>query len=310
MSLLSKIKKGNADLPARIVIAGPEGIGKSAYASLAPNPLFIAAEDGLTGLEHLERFTPTTLEELKKLLDEVEGSKSLGYETLVIDTADWLERTIHASLCRAHNVRSIEEYGKGYGKGYVAAATELTSLLAQLDNIRHKQRMGIVVLSHVQIRTHTPPGSDPYDRYEMKGHKQFTGLLREWPDACLFMVYETFTTKDKGNDKVVGGERIMRTNWAPGWDAKNRYNLPDPIRVNRERGFAELLTDIAKYRNTPKLQLTDAELREKIRTLAPLASFPEEGDSKAKFDALYAQLDTLPHASLTAILARLEELVG
>ena len=70
MSLLSKIKKGNADLPARIVIAGPEGIGKSTFASNAPNPLFVSAEDGLTGLEHVDRFTPGAFEELKKFMDE------------------------------------------------------------------------------------------------------------------------------------------------------------------------------------------------------------------------------------------------
>ncbi len=310
MSYLQKIKKGNADLPPRVVAAGPEGIGKSTFAANAPEPLFIAAEDGLTGLEHVDRFTPSTFDELKKFLDEIEGSAEIAFRTLAIDTADWLERMIHAHLCKAGGVKFIEDYAKGFGKGYAAASAELVSLLAQLDRIRHKHKVSVIILSHVQIKSHTPPGSDPYDRYEMKGHKGFTGILREWPDACLFMVYETFLTKEKGgNEKVIGGERIMRTIWAPGWDAKNRYNLPDPIPLDKDRGYSALLDLIAEHRGAPQKQQTAEELRDRIRTLAPLAGF-EDDEAKARFQAWFDKLETHPIDQLKAGLKSLEEKVN
>ncbi len=44
-SFLSKIKKGVV-LPPRVALIGQIKIGKSTYASKAPKPLFIAAEDG------------------------------------------------------------------------------------------------------------------------------------------------------------------------------------------------------------------------------------------------------------------------
>lgn len=308
MSFLSKIKKGANDLPPRVVAAGPEGVGKSTWASHAPDPLFIAAEDGLTGLEYVDRFTPITLDEVKRFMDEIETALTLAFKSIVVDTADWLERIIHAQLCRTGGVRFIEEYGKGYGKGHAAAASELISLLAQLDRIRARHRVNLIILSHVHIRNHAPPGGEPYDRYEMKGNKGFTGILREWPDACLFMVYETFVTKDRGVEKVVGGERIMHTCWAPGWDAKNRYNLPDPLPLDRERGFVAFLDAVGKYR-AAEVKMTDAELRVRIRNLAPLAKF-ENDESRQRFAALEAQLDTFTASKLKPILEALEKLVG
>ena len=309
-SFLSRIKKGTADLAPRIVAAGPEGIGKSTFASNAPNPLFVSAEDGLTGLEHVDRFTPGAFEELKKFMDEIETAPTLAFKSLVLDTADWLERMIHTHLCKLGNVKFIEDYAKGYGKGHAAAAAELVSLLAQLDRIRHKHRVNIIILSHVHIRSHTPPGGEPYDRYEMKGNKGFTGILREWPDACLFMVYETFVTKDRGgSEKVVGGERIMHTSWAPGWDAKNRYNLPDPLPLDRERGFSALLDSIAKHKSVQQVVPTEAELRATIRTLAPLVKFPDE-EAKTRFETWFTNIDTHTHPNLLAVKTKLEQLVG
>ena len=307
MSFLSKIKKGTTDLPPRVVLSGPEGIGKSTFGAKAPKPLFIVSEDGLTGLEDINRLTPATFKEMLDDLADMERASSVDFRTLAIDTADWLERLIQDHCCKRDSKSNIEDYG--YGKGYKIVEPELVSLLAQLDRIRHKHKVGVIILSHVQIKSHTPPGSDPFDRYEMKGHKGFTGILREWPDACLFAVYETFTTKNDGNEKTIAGERIIHTQWAPGWDAKNRYNLPDPLPLDRERGYSLLLEAIEQHRNKPAKRATPEELREKIRNLAPLAAFPDD-DAKARFMGWFEGIETHPVEQLTAGLATLEKLVG
>lgn len=113
MSILNKIKRGHANLPPRILLAGPEGIGKSTFGSKSPNPLFISAEDGLTGLDHVQRFSPANLAEVHTLVDQPEITQ---FKTLVVDTTDWLERLICSSICARDGKSDIEEYG--YGKGY------------------------------------------------------------------------------------------------------------------------------------------------------------------------------------------------
>lgn len=260
-TILSKIKRGGESLPPRVSLAGPEGIGKSTFGASAPSPLFISQEDGLTGLDHVERFYPETFADVIGLVDELTANGS-SFKTLIIDTVDWLERSIHAFVCKRDDKAGIEEYG--YGKGYKVAEQELVLLLSKLDALRQRQKMGIILLSHVHIKAFSSPDGTTWDRYEMKGHKGFTGILREWPDACLFAVYEVFKTKEKGDqrEKVIGGDRVLHTQWSPGWDAKNRLGLPETLPLSWD-DFAA-----AVEANRPD------KLREKYMALLKTADMP------------------------------------
>jgi hypothetical protein len=52
-------------------------------------------------------------------------------------------------------------------------------------------------------------------------------LVREAADAVLFARFETELVKTNGKTRAYGeGNRIMYTESRPGWDAKNRFNLP------------------------------------------------------------------------------------
>lgn len=261
-NILQKIKRGGESLPPRVLLSGPEGIGKSTFAASAPSPIFIAQEDGLTGLDHVERLTPESFGEVLALVDSLAATET-DFKTVVIDTMDWLERSIHAYVCQRDGKAGIEDYG--YGKGYKVAEAELTLLLSKLDALRHNRKMGVILLSHVAIRTFNSPDGESWDRYEMKGHKGFTGILREWPDACLFAVYEVFKKKDRASntEKVVGGDRVIRTQWSPGWDAKNRLGLPETLPLSWDDFAREVEA------NSP------VKLREEYLSLLKTADMPE-----------------------------------
>jgi hypothetical protein len=315
-SYLSQIKQGDASLPPRTVLIGSIKIGKSTYASKAPDALFIAAEDGLTGLEDVNRLQPKSYEEVKGILDEIEKAPSVSFKTLVLDTLDWLERLAHKFICkRDKQPDNIEEYGGGWGKGDKVSAVEAVALCAQLDRIRHKHGVGVIILSHSEVKNITLPGSDPFDHYQMKGGKKWTGVFGEWPDAVLFAMFELFTTGKKDEKKVIQGERIIRTSPMPGWEAGNRYNLPDKLPLDQERGYLALLDEIAKNRNKSRASIvnvpepTPEELREKIRNLAPLAKFADD-EAKARFTGWFENLDSHPVEQLKAGLTGLEKVVG
>jgi hypothetical protein len=293
MSILAKIRRGNAAVPHRIVVAGPEGIGKSTLAAGAPKPLFIAAEDGLTGLEHVKRISPSGLNELYEILDALIVSVE-GHETIVIDTVDWMERMIYDGICSRDSKSNIEDYG--YGKGYTVAEAELVKILGKLDQIRTSHNVWIILLSHVEIKTFQDPRGDSWDRYQMKGNKRMTGILREWPDACLFATYEVFKTKEKGSqrEKAIGGERKLQTQWTPAWDAKNRLGLPEQIPLSWEALIAEIKS------NSP-----DA-LREKVKALYSTAKIPE--DRKAAWTKFTASLSDVPPEKLRGAIEKLTEL--
>lgn len=288
-NFLSKIKRGDNDLPPRIVLAGPEGIGKSTFGSKAPKPVFVSAEDGLTGLEHVPRFTPTSLEELHSFLDAMANDPG-EYKTLVVDTSDWLERFVAVSMCKRDNQDNIEAYG--YGKGFTLLEGEVVRILQKLDAIRLKNVI-IIILAHVNIRTFTDPSGPSWDRYEMKGHKKVTGLLREWPDACLFAIRQVFKKKEKtGRETTIGGERVVHTTWSTAWDAKNRLNLPETLELEWD-AFAKAMKE-----NSP------TALRDQVKKLFGTAKL--EAAEKAKWDKWMAAVDSQSPDKIKAAIEKLQ----
>lgn len=291
MSILTKIKRGGESLPPRVLLSGPEGIGKSTFGAGAPSPLFISQEDGLTGLDHVARISPETYADVTAMVEALTLDAG-EYRTLVLDTTDWLERSIHQFICKRDWKAGVEDYG--FGKGYKIAEQELSLLLAKLDTLRQRQKLGIILLSHVQIKTFSAPDGNTWDRYEMKGHKGFTGILREWPDACLFAVYEVYKTKDRGsnNEKVTGGGRVLHTTWSPGWDAKNRLGLSEVMELDYATFAAEV----------------EANRPDKLRAqfLDLLSTAKLEGEAKAKWEK--TPVEQLPADRIKVGIEKLKQL--
>lgn len=221
---LASVKKGRVDTPLCVVMYGPEGIGKSTFAANAPNPIFIDAEDGSTRLD-VSRFpVPENWEHVRESLALLANEKH-EYQSVAIDTADWIEPLIYEHVCTAGSKSSIEDFG--YGKGYVQALDQWRAFLDQLDLLRARG-MHVILLAHTQVKTFRNPAGDDYDRYELKLHAKAAGLLKEWSDAVLFTNYLAFPKETDGKKvKMLGdGSRVIYTEHRPAWDAKNKYGLP------------------------------------------------------------------------------------
>jgi hypothetical protein len=165
---------------------------------------------------------PAVIEILRMLRTEKHA-----YQTVVIDTADWLETLIKRWLCQRDRKESIEDYG--YGKGPNLVEEQMRLVLAQLDALA-RGGLHVIVLAHCHIKTYRNPLGDDYDKYEMKLLRPVAGVLREWPQALLFVHREVYVKKERkqaGKGKVCGGaERIVETEGCAAWDAKNHYSLP------------------------------------------------------------------------------------
>ena len=59
VKLLEQITRGRSSAPRRLMLYGTHGVGKSTFASCAPQPIFIQTEDGLGGIE-CDKFPLTT----------------------------------------------------------------------------------------------------------------------------------------------------------------------------------------------------------------------------------------------------------
>ena len=238
------INRGIVPTAKKVVIYGPEGIGKTTFAARFPNPVFIDTE-GSTKEYDVARFPAPTSWQM--LLDEVAEVKKNPQicRTLVIDTADWAESACFAHVISAGQVKSIEDFG--YGKGYVKAKEEFGKLLNELTEVVNAG-VNVVVTAHAAMRKFEQPDEmGSYDRWEMKLYTSqktnIAALLKEWADMVLFANYKTFAVKDKNSNKAKaqGGQRVMYTTHHPCWDAKNRYGLPEILPLDYEgiRGVIE-----------------------------------------------------------------------
>ena len=246
--VMSRIKKGVDLGPPRILLVGTEGIGKSKWAASAPSPIFISTEGGI---EHIdcEKFTwpdPTSKggirDKANTYAEVVECLKALStepheYQTVVIDSVDWLERMIWDNVCKRSGVSNIEKVEKGYGKGYTFALDEWREVVDLLARCRNRG-MAVILISHAKVQKFEDPENPAYDQYVPRLHKYAQSLLSEWCDAVLFASYKRAVrmVEGKSDDRPIGvpvgpngGERVIRTVDSPAAKAKNRYELPPEI---------------------------------------------------------------------------------
>lgn len=256
---LSNVSKTGGK-PPRILIYGPAKIGKSTFGSNSDKPIFLQTEDGLDAIGADAFPLATSFKEVMKNLESL-ATEEHDYKTLVTDSLDHLEPLIWKALCDEHNVKTIEEVLKGYGKGYVLALDLWREYLQAVDYLREEKGMTIVHIAHANIKRFESPLTDAYDRYEIKLHKLAAALIAEKSDIILFANYwvgitkEADSSRQKDDDKrrrAVGtGERILYTEERPAFIAGNRYSLPEEIPFDKNGAYWNVIAQHVPFYNQP-----------------------------------------------------------
>lgn len=228
-----EIIRGKRPGAKKVVVYGPEGIGKSTFAARFPDPVFIDTEGSTRDMDVARTPAPTSW---AMMMDQVEYIRTHPglCRTLVVDTIDWAEQMCVKHICDLHQKRGIEDFG--YGNGYVYTKEEFGRFLNKLSEVINAG-INVVLTAHAQMRKFEQPDEmGAYDRWELKLGKKTTSqtspLVKEWSDLLLFANYKTYSVAvdDKGKKrKAQGGSRVMYTSHHPCWDAKNRYGLPDEM---------------------------------------------------------------------------------
>lgn len=221
------ITKGRIIHALKVILYGPEGIGKTTLAACFPGVVFIDTEGSTKSFDVARLPAPTSWEMLVAEVQEVlNHADEVG--TLCIDTADWAEKLCRQTVCQKGGKTGIEDFG--YGKGYVYMAEEFGRLLDACSQLTD-QGVNVVFTAHAQQRkVELPDQMDTYDKYELKCSKQVSPLLKEWADMVLFCNFKTFVVQNEGGrGKAQGGERKMYAAHRPAFDAKNRFGLPDEM---------------------------------------------------------------------------------
>lgn len=241
---LKDLRSSTIMRPPRIVIYGPHGVGKNTFGSAAPKPVLIDIEDGQPAGLDVPSFRITSYQELMEALGSL-YSEEHDFQTVIVDSLDWLEPIFHREAIRRNNEANpnkpwvtIED--AGYGKGYILALDPLREYLDGINALRNDRNMAIIQTAHAEVKRFDSPESEPFDRYQIKLHKQASALVQEHADMVLFANYKTSTTKaEVGGKKTVtrgvgGGTRVIYTEERPAFLAKNRHNLPPELPLSWE----------------------------------------------------------------------------
>lgn len=254
--------------PPRILIYGAEGIGKSSFGSMADNPVFIQAENGLQGLPHVRKYPIANT--FQNVLDNLQdlSEKNHDRKTLVVDCLDRLEALIWIQVCKEHNVKNIEEVMKGFGKGFMVAIDLWDQYIQYLEYLRLERQMTIVQIAHAQIKRYEDPTMEAYDRFTIKLQDgkscSAAGKLLEYSDIVLFaQTYVGLKTSEpvfnKKRTRGVGGEeRFLYTQERPGFRAKNRFGLPFDIEFKEDGKYWEVLKQHIPYFNQQQGEVKNA----------------------------------------------------
>jgi len=220
--------------PPRVVLAAVEGWGKTTCGAYSNNPLIVMSgrETGYLTLRgaglvpNVNCATPENWVEFLAGLEHLAKPDAPKFGTIAIDALNGFERMCHERVCQRDFKGDWGEKGfTSYQKGYDVAVTDWLQMMIALDRIREKGT-SILMLAHVQVRPFGNPLGADYDRYVVDVHKKTWGVTLKWADAVLFGNFKSVIDAKTG--KAVGRtDRRLFTERRDGYDAKNRYGMPE-----------------------------------------------------------------------------------
>jgi hypothetical protein len=163
--------------------------------------------------------------------------ESHGFKAVVIDSLDAMEPMVFQETCIRNNWKSIE--APGFGKGYVAAADTWRLFVHACNALRRDRGILVLWLALAEAVIHEEPGVPPFRKYGLRLQKRSESLLTQSADAVLFLnTKATIKEIDSGfNQKTYiadgGGTRWLYTDSRPAFMAKNRFNMPEAIMVDK-----------------------------------------------------------------------------
>lgn len=303
-----EIAESNPLKPLRVMIYGVEGIGKSTLGAKSDKPIFITPEGGIDQLTDIDGRPSKSIKGMESWDSVRKAVKALfnekhPFETLVIDSADWLEKLCHASII-GKSGKSIITCNGGYGAGYRQSEIMHRDLLEDLSKLRDNRNMNIVVTAHAAVRvTKDPSTLSDYDSFEIKCHEMVSSLWREYVDALLFARFRTFVQESEGSTRARAysdGKRIVYTHKQPSFQAKNRYGLPEEMEFT-ETYWSELKSYRDKQTGGGN---KDSEALQVL--LKEQASAIEDAELKAKVEHAIENAGLNKH-KLEVIAKRLQE---
>lgn len=238
---LKSLRRAEPTCPPRLLIYGPEGIGKNTLALEFPNPVTFDWERGTAPGAVVLRDEVADFDGTLDAIGQL-ATEEHDFKTVIFDSLDRLEVMIYAKVCANEGWANIEE--PGYGKGYNVALSYWEDFMRAVEYLNTTRNVCPILIAHSGIERFDDPSTASYSRYDLRLKSKSGGIIKDKCDAILFINQDASVQQEEvGFKKTVGkalgggGDRWVRTEARPAFAAKNRYDLPAKFRFERGNGF-------------------------------------------------------------------------
>lgn len=221
------------------IIYGPSGVGKTSALAHIPGVAFILPSMELGYHTLLKRgLVPSvphaqveSWEQLRALtLSFMDGCE---HKALVFDSLTPIERMCHEYVCQKEYRGQWGEKGfTAFQRGYVVAASEWKLWLQDLDNLRVRKGIPVILIGHSAVTNFKNPLGNDYDRMTVGLHEKTWTATIPVLDYVLLYTHIQVVDDRTGRAKGVGGqERVIYTTHHDSYDAKNRLGMPESVPI-------------------------------------------------------------------------------
>ena len=219
------IKQATPTAP-KLMIYGLSGVGKSTLASKLKNPIFIDMEGGLNYMDVARTPTLTSYASVLKVLGELFNIAEAGkreYDTIVIDSVDWLVRKVvekAAGIDKNKLDETLNRSNGGYGNGKQVLENHIRTYLLPLLVTLNKQGYGICLIAHADRKVLMNSDGSDVEQIAPKIDVNTMNTFVEWCDNVFFL------------KRDISGERVLVLESDEVALAKNRPGLTGEVKLS------------------------------------------------------------------------------
>lgn len=216
----------------KLMLYGLAGVGKSVLASKLKRPIFLDFEGGLNYIDCDRTEQITDLDTFYAYLVELYRAKEHQYDTIVIDSADWLVRKVvekAAGISKDNLEMTLNKSNGGYGNGKQTLENQIRTRLLPTLVALNKKGYGICLIAHAERKDIMDSDGVDTERITPKIDTNTMNVFVEWVDNVFYL------------KKDANGERVLVLDSDMTALAKNRLGLSGEVKLS-EIDINKLLT--------------------------------------------------------------------
>ena len=218
-----KVISGITPTAPKLMLYSLPGVGKSTLAAKLKRPIFLDFEGGLNYIDCQRTEQITDLDTFYLYLVELYRAKEREYDTIVIDSVDWLVRKVvekAAGIDKDNLTETLNRSNGGYGNGKQVLENHIRTKLLPTLVALNKKGYGICLIAHAERKDMMDADGVDIERITPKIDVNTMNTFVEWVDNVFYL--------KKGND----GKRYLVLDSDMVALAKNRLSLSGEVELS------------------------------------------------------------------------------